>query len=100
MLYRRWRQIKPEHITTVDALCSQITVRTLFCGDYVTTVAPQLRDLLGRKALISTPAASLRRASSLAELGRSRFKAGNYDNPVTLQPIYLRRPPITQRRHR
>jgi tRNA threonylcarbamoyl adenosine modification protein YeaZ len=100
MLGGRWRQLKPEYITTVDALCSQITARTLFCGDYVATVAPQLRDALGRKAMISTPAASLRRASLLAELGQPRFKAGDCDNPATLQPIYLRRPPITERKHR
>jgi tRNA threonylcarbamoyl adenosine modification protein YeaZ len=100
MLDRRWQQLKPEHITTVDALCAETTVRTLFCGDYVASVAPQLRDTLGRKAIISTTASSLRRASSLAELGRPRFKTGDSDNPATLQPVYLRRPPITERKHR
>jgi tRNA threonylcarbamoyl adenosine modification protein YeaZ len=100
MLGRRWRQLRPEYITTVDALCAETTARTLFCGDYVACVAPQLRDALGRKAIIATPVASLRRASLLAELGQSRFKASDCDNPAALQPIYLRRPPITERKHR
>jgi tRNA threonylcarbamoyl adenosine modification protein YeaZ len=100
MLSRRWRQLKPEYITTVDALCAETTTRTLFCGDYVAMVASQLRAALGSKAIIATPAVSLRRASLLAELGQPRFRAGDCDNPATLQPIYLRRPPITERKHR
>jgi tRNA threonylcarbamoyl adenosine modification protein YeaZ len=100
MLSRRWRQLKPEYITTVDALCAETTARTLFCGDYVAMVAPQLRAALGSKAVIAAPAASLRRASLLVELGWPRFKTGDSDNPATLQPIYLRRPPITERKHR
>jgi tRNA threonylcarbamoyl adenosine modification protein YeaZ len=95
-----WRQLQPEHITTVDALCAQTTARTLFCGEYVAAVAAQLKDLLGSKAIISTPSASLRRAGFLAELGQTRLKAGDGDNPATLQPTYLRRPPITERKHR
>jgi tRNA threonylcarbamoyl adenosine modification protein YeaZ len=100
MLGGRWRQLKPEYITAVDALCAETTTRTLFCGDYVASVAPQLRAALGRKAIIPMPAASLRRASWLAELGQPRFKTGDFDNPATLQPVYLRRPPITKRKHR
>jgi tRNA threonylcarbamoyl adenosine modification protein YeaZ len=100
MLGRRWRQIRPECVTTVADLCSQTTGRTLFCGDYIASVAMQLRAALGHKAIIPTPAANLRRASWLAELGQPRFKAGDFDNPATLQPVYLRRPPITERKHR
>ena len=95
-----WHQISPEHITTVDALCSEITTKTVFCGEYVPFIAPQLRNTLKQRAVISTPATRLRRASFLAELGQQRFKAGSCDNPATLQPIYLRRPPITERKHR
>jgi tRNA threonylcarbamoyl adenosine modification protein YeaZ len=96
----RWRQLQPEGITTVDDLCAQTMTRTLFCGDYVAYVAPQLKELIGSKAIISTPSASLRRAGFLAELGQTRLKAGDGDNPATLQPTYLRRPPITERKHR
>lgn len=95
-----WRQIAPEHITTVESLCSQITTRTVFCGEFVLTIAPQLRKQLKQKAVIPSLANRLRRASFLAELGLERIKAGDYDDPVTLQPLYLRGPAITQPKHR
>ena len=98
--HNKWRQLTTEHITTVDILCSQITTKTIFCGEYVPLIAPQLRKQLKQKAIISTSAANLRRASFLAELGQNRIEAGNYDNLATLQPLYLRRPPITEPKHR
>ena len=94
-----WCQLTAEHITTVETLCSQITTRAIFCGEFVPTIATQLRKELKQKAIILPPAAGLRRASFLAELGLERFKAGECDNPVTLQPLYLRGPSITQAKH-
>jgi tRNA threonylcarbamoyl adenosine modification protein YeaZ len=95
-----WCQLAAEHITTVDALCSGITTRTVFCGEFVLSIAAVLNKLLKRKAVILPPAASLRRAGFLAELGLKRFKAGDYDDPATLQPLYLRGPSITKAKHR
>ncbi len=100
MKRNQWCQLTPEHITTVDASCSQITTKTIFCGEFIPFIAPQLRRRLKQRAIISTSAARLRRASFLAELGQGRLATGDYDNPDTLQPIYLRRPPITERKHR
>ena len=96
----RWCQLATEQITTVDALCSQITTRTLFCGEFIPSIATQLRRQLKQKAAIPSPASRLRRAGFLAELGWKRLKAGDYDDPTTLQPIYLRRPLITKPKHR
>ncbi len=93
---QRWCQLIAEHITSVDALCSGITTRTIFCGDFASSIAGQLKDTLKRKAIILSPAARLRRAGFLAELGFQRFCRGDFDNSATLQPIYLRRPAITQ----
>jgi len=96
----KWRQFTTEHITTVEALCSQIKTKTIFCGEFIPLIATQLRKQLKQRAVIPLPAASFRRASFLAELGQQRLKAGKYDNPATLQPLYLRRPPITKPKHR
>ncbi len=98
--HNEWRQLATEHITTVEALCSQITEKTIFCGEFIPFMATQLRKKLKEKAIIPSSAALFRRASFLAELGLKRVKAGNYDNPATLQPLYLRRPPITKPKHR
>jgi len=95
-----WHRILSEHITTVESLCSQITTKTIFCGQFVASIAEQLRTQLKQRAIISSPAARLRRAGFLAELGQQRLKAGNYDDLATLHPLYLRRPPITKRKHR
>jgi len=98
--YNEWRQLIVEHITTVETLCSQITTKSIFCGEFIPVIATQLRKQLKQKAVIPSPAAGLRRASFLAELGLKRLKAGDYDNPATLQPLYLRRPAITKPKHR
>ena len=55
-------------------------------------------EWLKTKAIIPGQAAQLRRAGYLAELGQQRLKAGDFDDPAALQPVYLRRPPITERK--
>jgi tRNA threonylcarbamoyladenosine biosynthesis protein TsaB len=42
--------------------------------------------------VLASPAASLRRAGYLAELGWARLAAGQTDDPTTLTPIYLQTP--------
>ena len=96
----KWLQLTGEHITTIEALCSETTTKTLFCGELVSAVISQLRRELKQKVIIPPPAARLRRASFLAELGLQRLKVGDYDDPATLQPLYLRRPHVTERKHR
>ena len=96
----RWQQLTTEYITTVEALCSQVTAKTVFAGEYVSSIAPQLLKLLGKKAVIPSPLTGFRRASFLAELGLRQLDAGNHENPATLQPVYLRRPSITRAKHR
>ena len=98
--HNKWCQLIAEHIITVETLCSQITTKTIFCGEFIPLIATQLRKQLKQKAVIPSPTTGLRRASFLAELGLKRLKADDYDNPATLQPLYLRRPAITQQKHR
>jgi tRNA threonylcarbamoyl adenosine modification protein YeaZ len=93
-----WCQLVPEHITTVEALDSEIKGKTLFCGEYVPLIASRLKKKLGQRAVIAPD--QLRRASLLVELAKPRLEAGDYDHPATLQPLYLRRPAITQPKHR
>lgn len=96
----QWHQLTAEHLTTVDVLCSQITTKTVFCGEFVLTIAAELKKQLQQKAVLLSPAAGLRRAGFLAELGLKRLQSGDYDDIVTLQPLYLRGPAITQPKHR
>ncbi|MFC1940914.1 tRNA (adenosine(37)-N6)-threonylcarbamoyltransferase complex dimerization subunit type 1 TsaB [Chloroflexota bacterium] len=57
-----WHQLITEHLTTVDTLCSQITTKTIFCGEFVPSVADKLRRQLKQKAIIISPVVGLRRA--------------------------------------
>lgn len=96
----QWQQLVAEHLTTVDELCSRITTRTIFCGEFIPSIAAELKKRLRRKAVISPPTAGLRRAGFLAELGLKRWQEGDYDSTATLQPLYFRGPSITKAKHR
>jgi len=91
-----WQPIIGEHITTVEALCARIDKKTVFCGELSASLYDQLKEQLGKKAVVVPPAARLRRAGFLAELGNRRLKAGDLDSPASLSPIYLRRPHLTK----
>lgn len=98
--YGKWKQLVVEHIDTVENICKLVTAKTLFCGEYTSSVAEQIIVLLKNKAVIPPATTDLRRASFLAELGQRQLNAGISDNAATLKPIYLRRPPITKAKKR
>jgi len=93
-----WHCLKKEHITTVDVLCQHIEEKTIFCGEIPPAVIQQLQQKLGERAVIPDSATRLRHACYLAALGWQQLKQGYKDNPADLQPLYLRQPPITQRK--
>jgi tRNA threonylcarbamoyl adenosine modification protein YeaZ len=94
----RWTQVIEEQITTIEALAAQIKEKTVFCGEINEANLARIKKQFKTRAVIPPAAALLRRAAYLAELGQQRLKAGSFDNLSTLQPSYLRRPPITERR--
>lgn len=94
----KWCTIAVEHITTFDKLPFEIKEKAVFCGEISEAKGAILRELFKTKAVVSTPASGLRRAAYLAELGRKQIASGNFDDAASLQPLYLRRPPITERK--
>ena len=97
-LYRRrrgrWRRQGDYRIATIAELCAEVEGRTFFCGEIGVQEAQLLRERLGERAVVASPASSLRRAGYLAELGYERLERGEVDDPATLSPIYLHRPKI------
>ena len=93
-----WCCLEKEHITTTEDLCQHIKSEALFCGEIPPSVIQQLQHNLGKQAIIPDPVARLRHASQLAILGWQRLKKGDIDDAASLQPLYLRQPPITQRK--
>jgi len=88
---KEWRASGEVKNTTWDELVARLDTPTLFAGE----INPAGAKLLRRhrsKAFFISPAASLRRAGFLAQLGWKRFKRGRTDNPAALAPIYLSMP--------
>lgn len=94
--YRRgtepWGPLGEYHLTTIEELCEGLEERTLFCGEMDAHVVSVLRQSFGERAVIASPAFSLRRAGYLAELGWQRLERGERNDPATLAPIYLHHP--------
>jgi tRNA threonylcarbamoyl adenosine modification protein YeaZ len=93
-----WCRIWDEQIITPQLLAQKIKSPTILCGEYNENTARQLKKLSRSWAMMESPAGQLRRAAYLAELGQIRLAAQDFDNLATLQPLYLRRPPITERK--
>jgi len=100
-LYRQkdneWQYLETENLTTVKTLCRRIKQKTLFCGEIPPDIISEIQQKLGKQAIISQ-SNSPSRASSLAILGWRKLSRGEQDDPVTLQPLYLRPPHITKPR--
>jgi tRNA threonylcarbamoyl adenosine modification protein YeaZ len=93
-----WRCLKPAHITTIDTLCPQTKRRTVFCGEIPPSVIEELEKKLAKYAIIPEAAVRMRHAAYLAALGWRRLSQGEQDDAASLQPLYLRQPPITLRK--
>jgi tRNA threonylcarbamoyladenosine biosynthesis protein TsaB len=90
----RWRRRGDFQLTTLEELCRQITEPVRFCGEIDKADAERIQGTFAFEVSVATPAASLRRAAFLAELGWERLARGDFDDPATLSPIYLRNPQI------
>lgn len=91
-----WYRLEEEYLTNVNDLCQQVYQETLFCGEIPDDIADEIRQNLGKRAIIPQPAARLRRAGFLAMLGWQKLTTGEHDDLATLQPLYLRPPHITK----
>lgn len=91
---RQWHKQGPFRLTTLRDLCQDVQTAALFCGEIDAQDADLIRKNADPAATIASPAASLRRASYLAELGWERLARGDSDDASTLSPIYLHNPQI------
>jgi tRNA threonylcarbamoyl adenosine modification protein YeaZ len=93
-----WRCLTSEHVTTLDALCRHTRRKTVFCGEISSSVIDELRKKLEKYAIIPEAAARLRHAGYLSALAWRRLEKEDVDDAASLQPLYLRQPPITLRK--
>ena len=93
-----WQQLREEHLTTIESLCDNTSNKTIFCGEIPPAAIDHIRASLGENAVIPGWEQRLRRPGYISCLGWQQLKSGQTDSLTTLQPIYLRQPPITQRK--
>lgn len=89
-----WRELSSPRLSTPDELARRVRTRTLFAGEIDDALVAALREAAGDRAVIASPAASIRHAATLAELGFTRLQEGRAADPALLRPIYLRPPAI------
>lgn len=89
----RWHELEPPALLPLDAFLDEAPSDALFCGE-LAGLESRLAAVPG--AVLTEGVTSLRRPGTLAALGWQRYQEGQRDNPVALEPIYLREPAITQ----
>ncbi|HAF61116.1 MAG TPA: tRNA (adenosine(37)-N6)-threonylcarbamoyltransferase complex dimerization subunit type 1 TsaB [Anaerolineaceae bacterium] len=83
-----WKEEGETFVTTPQELSENIYTETIICGE----MDHEMRRIIGRKwkkAQLCSPSASIRRASTLAELASIRLSKDMTDDPALLAPIYL-----------
>jgi tRNA threonylcarbamoyladenosine biosynthesis protein TsaB len=68
----------------------------LFCGEIKDASWQAIQQGLGEQCLQRSPIQSTRHASVLTQLALQRLQAGQVEDPLLLEPLYLRRPSITK----
>ncbi len=90
-LYQNGRIIAKERALSVSDLLLELKGRdTIFLGDGALAFQTEILEKMGEHAQFAPPGFLMARASSLADIALKRAKAGAFDNPDTLAPIYLR----------
>ncbi len=85
-----FRRLGPIEGGRLPQLLKAITERTLLCGDVSEKdIADELEEK--RLAQVAAPAASLRRAGYLAEIGWRRFMRGDMQEAAQVDALYLSR---------
>jgi tRNA threonylcarbamoyladenosine biosynthesis protein TsaB len=89
-----WQRTNDYHLADVEELNARVKVPTLFCGEIDVSLKAALEAQLRERAVVASPASSLRRAGYLAELGWNRLRTGRGDDLASLEPLYLHYPQI------
>jgi tRNA threonylcarbamoyladenosine biosynthesis protein TsaB len=88
-----WRELIAPRLTPPESMLGELPAGTLLCGEVSEELTALIRSRR-QKVNVASPAASLRRAGFLAELGWRRLAQGQTDDAKTMVPLYLREPAI------
>ena len=85
-----------EHLTTIERLAESIGEPTIFCGPITGEMETEIRGRLRDRGLTPRGVGKASRVVAMGEIGIRKIGRGEADDPVTLQPLYIRRPSITK----
>lgn len=85
-----------ERLTTIEALADSIRESTIFCGPITEDMELEIRERLGDRGLAPRGVGHASRVVPMGQIGIRRIRKGESDDPVTLQPLYMRRPSISR----
>lgn len=83
-----WPAPEDYRIAHLDALAPPVDAAALYVGELTARDRAALREQWGTRVVLVDPAADLRRAGYLAELGWQRLARGEVDDLAALSPIY------------
>jgi tRNA threonylcarbamoyladenosine biosynthesis protein TsaB len=89
-----WMMVGDYALTIARDLGQNWIKPTHLCGELSASDRESIEQQLGDRVHIASPAASLRRAGYLAEIGWHKIQAGEADDPAKLQPIYVAPNPV------
>jgi tRNA threonylcarbamoyladenosine biosynthesis protein TsaB len=88
---RGWESLGDPMLTQWEDLIGRVQVPIALAGEIDATSAKLIRRA-NRSAMLISPAASVRRAAVLAEIGWGRWKSKRVDEADALAPLYYREP--------
>ncbi|NIS74352.1 MAG: tRNA (adenosine(37)-N6)-threonylcarbamoyltransferase complex dimerization subunit type 1 TsaB [Deltaproteobacteria bacterium] len=85
------KKIMPEVSIQPDDLFRRITEPTVFLGEGARVYEKLIRDRLREHALFAPPSKMSPAASTVAEIAVEKIRSGDYADPVSLTPLYIRK---------
>lgn len=80
-----------EQTIKIDNLLSGINEPTLFLGEGALLYKPDIEANLGNMAVFAHPQVMVPSPSNVAHLGMIKAKRGEFEDPIRLVPLYLRK---------
>ncbi len=84
-------RIMSEKAIKIDALMSSISESTIFLGEGALIYKGSIESNLGDKAFFAGPQHMVPSPANAAYLGMKKAEAGEFEDPIALAPMYLRK---------
>ncbi|MEW6116518.1 MAG: tRNA (adenosine(37)-N6)-threonylcarbamoyltransferase complex dimerization subunit type 1 TsaB [Nitrospirota bacterium] len=84
-------RLMPEQAMKLETLLAGIDEPAVFLGEGAMLYRNSIQKTLGERALFAPPGAMVPSPAAVAHLGMITARNGEYEDPVTLTPLYLRK---------